>query len=252
MQILTLCRLRFRGIFSRAAIYLMLVGGIGIFATSLLGGVVIGEMEEVVKDLGLKVISFFGVVVCVFSGAGELRRDIQERSIHTLLSKPVSRVQFICGKAAGLFSVVSLQVVILCFFLWLMLFFMGKDVGFPIIKAAVLILGEILVVAAMITFFSTFTTPYLSGFFTFSLYIIGLFLHDFYTFGLRFGEPTTRKALMLLYYILPDFEGFHITGRIVYGAEIGWIEVDLVLLYGISYSIFLFMLTGWFFRKRDI
>ena len=252
MKVFTLCRLRFKSIFSSGVIYMILIGGIGIFSTSLLGGVVIGEMEKVVKDLGLKIISFVAVLFCVFSVAGELQREIQEKSIYPIVSKPTSRMQYILGKALGIFFIVSLQILLLGFFLWLLLLFIGEGIGLPLLKALVLIMGEVLIVTAIITFFSTITTPYLSGFFTLSVYITGLFLHDLYTFAIKFSGTIAQNVLLFLYYLLPGLKGFHITGRVVYNVEVGWIEIGLVLFYGISYAIFLLMLAVWFFQRRDL
>ncbi|MDY6855842.1 MAG: ABC transporter permease subunit [Thermodesulfobacteriota bacterium] len=252
MQVFTLCTLRFKGLFSRSVLYMVLLSGIGIFATALLGGVVIGEIEEVVKDLGLKIISFIAVLFCVVSGAGELQREIQEKSIYPIISKPTSRMEYIMGKALGIFFAVSLLVVLLVFFLWILLVFMGEGIGIPLLKVLILIVGEVLVVSAIITFFSTFSTPYLSAFLTLSIYIIGLFLNDFYTFGMKFGSIIFQKLLLILYYVLPSLQCFHVTRRIVYNVEIGWYEVGLAIIYGIAYASFLLMLASWFFRKRDL
>ena len=252
MQVFTLCILRFKGLFSSSVLYMVLISGISIFATALLGGVVIGEMEEVVKDLGLKIISFVAVFFCVVSGAGELQREIQEKSIYPIITKPTSRMQYIAGKALGIFFTVSLLVVLLVFFLWILLVSMGEGIGTPLLKVSILIIGEVLVISAIITFFSTFSTPYLSAFFTLSIYVIGLFLNDFYTFGMKFSSIISQKLLLILYYVLPSLQCFHVTRRVVFDVEIGWSEVGLALFYGMAYASFLLMLAVWFFKKRDL
>ena len=252
MRVLALCLLRLKGFVSKGVLYFLVGGAIGIFVTSLVGGVVVGEMDKVVMDLGLKIISFISVVICVSLGAGEIRRDIQERSIYSLLTKPLSRMQIIVGKTLGIFSIGSLLVVLLGLCLWILVIYMGTGTGFSTMKALVLIMGQVLVVSALITFFASFTTPYLSGLLTLSIYVIGTFLGDLQNFGEKFGGPVAKKAFLLLYYLLPNLKVFQIAGRVAHDATVSLSEMGVIIAYGISYSMFLMMTAAWIFQKRDI
>jgi ABC-type transport system involved in multi-copper enzyme maturation permease subunit len=252
-QVLTLSFLRFRGFFSGGLLYLVVGGAIGIFAAGLLGGdVVVGDKGRVVLDLGLKIISFLGVILCVVLGAGELRHEIQEKSLYPLLAKPLSRMQLLAGKALGILAFVGVLMALMGCLLGVFLFSLGEGVGTSILKGLAAVMGEVCLMSALVVFFSSLTTPYLSGLFSLSLYVIGLFLHDVYIYGQKFGGPLEQKAAGLIYTVLPNFGVFHITGRLVQGAAPGWGEIGLILIYGIPYSIFLLMLAGVLFQRRDL
>src|SRR5439155_17346907 len=57
---------------------------------------------KIIKDLWLSSISIFGLFIAVFIGIGIVSKEVERRSIYSLLSKPVSRQQFIVGKYLGL------------------------------------------------------------------------------------------------------------------------------------------------------
>ena len=68
----------------------------------LLGQLTAGQDVKIIKDLGLAAIATFGLLIAVFIGVGLVWKEVERRSIYSLLAKPISRPQFIIGKYAGL------------------------------------------------------------------------------------------------------------------------------------------------------
>src|SRR5205809_4603009 len=64
----------------------------------LLGQLTAGQDIKVIKDLGLAAISLFGLFIAVFIGIGLVSKEVERRSIYSLLSKPIRRSQLIVGK----------------------------------------------------------------------------------------------------------------------------------------------------------
>jgi len=61
------------------------------------------EIERlVVINLGLTSVSLFGVVIAIFIGIGLVSKEIDKRTLYTVLSRPVRRWEFIVGKFFGL------------------------------------------------------------------------------------------------------------------------------------------------------
>ena len=61
-----------------------------------------------IKSLGLGVIVLAGVFISVILGINLIPKEIERRTIYTILSKPVQRYQFLCGKfLGGLMTVLS-------------------------------------------------------------------------------------------------------------------------------------------------
>jgi ABC-type transport system involved in multi-copper enzyme maturation permease subunit len=71
-------------------------------AAILVGGVSIGIVQLVIINLGLSSISIFGLVMAIFIGVGLVYKEIEKRTLYSLLAKPIRRWQFLVGKYAGL------------------------------------------------------------------------------------------------------------------------------------------------------
>ncbi len=138
-----------------------------------LGWVSVGEQVQIVKHFSLAAVSFFGALIAVFVGTGLIYKEIDKRTIYTVLSKPVYRWQFIFGKFFGLMAVLLFVVsgmgLIACGFVR----YSGGEINAIYIQALVLLYFELMVVTAIAIFFSTVSTPILAAIFTFCSYLVG-------------------------------------------------------------------------------
>src|SRR3979409_2559120 len=73
-----------------------------IAVSCLLGQLTAGQDIKIIKDLGLAAISIFGLFIAVFIGIGLVSKEVERRSIYSLLSKPIRRSQLVLGKYGGL------------------------------------------------------------------------------------------------------------------------------------------------------
>src|SRR5271156_5794638 len=71
-------------------------------AAILVGQISIGIERLVVINLGLTAVSLFGIVISIFIGIGLVSKEIDKRTLYTVLSRPVQRWEFIVGKFFGL------------------------------------------------------------------------------------------------------------------------------------------------------
>ena len=78
-----------------------------------IGQLTAGQDVKIIKDLGLAATSVFGLFISIFIGIGLVSKEVERRSIYALLSKPVSRAQFITGKYAGLVLTLAVNVSVL-------------------------------------------------------------------------------------------------------------------------------------------
>ena len=60
-----------------------------------------GQDLKIIKDLGLAALSLLGLLIAVFIGIGLVAKEVERRSIYGLLSKPLTREQFLLGKLPG-------------------------------------------------------------------------------------------------------------------------------------------------------
>jgi ABC-type transport system involved in multi-copper enzyme maturation permease subunit len=72
-----------------------------------------GDDLKVMKDSGLTLITVLGILLAVWSASVSIADELEGRTALTLLSKPVTRRQFILGKFLGVLSPVYVMFVVL-------------------------------------------------------------------------------------------------------------------------------------------
>jgi len=106
------------------------------------------------------------------------------------------------------------------------------------------------VITGVAVFFSSFSTPFLSGLFTLSVFLIGHLTEDLKAFSSRF-EGGGRALVNLVYYGLPNLETLNIKGAIVHGQFVSWNELAWRLAIGVSWCIVLLVASILIFQRRE-
>ena len=70
-------------------------------ASYLLGQLTAGQDVKIIKDLGLSATSAFGLFIAVFIGIGLVSKEVERRSVYSLLPKPIHRYQLHSRKVRG-------------------------------------------------------------------------------------------------------------------------------------------------------
>ena len=147
-------------------------------ASVLLGTLTIGEQSRIINDLGLASINLVAVIIAIFVGIGLVTKEIERRTIYTILARPITRVQFILGKYLGLTFIVVVNVAIMFAMFLGTIVVSGNVIYASLFQAVELILVETLLVMAIAMFFSTFSSSILSATMTIGVYIIGHLTSD--------------------------------------------------------------------------
>ncbi len=226
----------FREAIRNRILYLLLVFAVVMISfAQILSLLTVGSEEKIIKDFGLASIDIFGVLTSVFIGIGLVSREIERRTVYTLLAKPIHRFEFVLGKYAGL--VLTLLVNTTVMTLWFVLVLALKGVFEPRLVVAVLLLYlQFLLITAIAVLFSCLSSPILSSVMTLALYVIGHLLWSLDLLKAKIVSPAGRAACTALYYLLPNLENFDVKGRVVHGLPIGAGAVGFALLYLIVYG----------------
>lgn len=211
----------------------------------------IGQQERIIKDLSLAAISLIGVLMAVFLGITLVSKEVERRTLYTLLSKPVSRADLVLGKYLGLAATIAVTVLIMGAGLALLTLAHGWWTG-SLAAAVYMILLELLLLTAIATFFSTFTTPTLSAMFTIGLFILGRLTGELRAVTARAEGEAVRLTGELLYRVLPNLSAFNVTGQVAHGQPVGLLEVGLASVYGALYTAAVLTLAVIIFRRRDL
>ena len=220
-------------------------------ASVLLGTLTIGEQARIVNDLGLAAINLVAVVVAIFVGIGLVTKEIERRTIYTILSRPITRVQFILGKYIGLGFIVIANVAIMFGMFLVTVWLSGNPIYGSLFQAVQLILVETWLVMAIALFFSTFSTSILSATLTIGLYIIGHLTGDLKAIAEKSDNPLTESVMAALYYLCPNLEMLNVKGQAAGGnlVELGYQATATA--YGLLYAGILLTGACLIFQRRD-
>lgn len=217
----------------------------------LVGKLTLGEYSKIIKDVGLASISLFGVLIAIFVGIQLVSREIDRRTIYTVLSKPLHRWEFIAGKYGGLALTLLLEITIMTLGFLGMVYYVSEQVAWGLVPAIGLIYLELLLLTAFAVLFSCFTTPTLSGLFTLSVYIIGHLTVDIRRFGKDAESEILRQASEWAWYILPNLENFNIKNEAVHGVALLPGQLEFAVAYGVIYTALVLTAASAIFQRRD-
>jgi ABC-type transport system involved in multi-copper enzyme maturation permease subunit len=235
---------------------LVLVVGSNLLAL-VLGQLSVQEGGRIARDVGLAGISLFGSLTAIFLGVFLLYTEVQRRTIHAIVSKPISRWEFVVGKYAGMVLVLSVLVAVFALAMVVMLMAQGVGVSSGVVKAVVLSWFEVLTVAAIAIFFSSFSTPFLSGIFALAMWVIGRLTPDLEA-ATQLAAPWIRNTTKIALEIVPHIHLFAVSGRTLDGASVSvngdfvpWSYVECACAQGLGWIVALLALAALLFHRRD-
>ncbi len=251
MKVLSIALNTFRENLRDKLLYNLLVFALLMIGSSLLlMRLTLGEFHRLLLDVGLGSINIFGVLIAIFVGIGLVNKEIEKKTIYTIVSKPVARYQFLVGKYLGLTLTLLVNTLVMAGGLLLVLFAQSVPIESMLFKALGLIFMEFMVITAVALLCSTFTSATLSAIFTLATYVIGHLTADLKTFGEKMDEGM-RAVVTGLYYILPNLERFNLKGNVIHHIEVSGTDLLLIVVYGLTYVSFLLMSASIIFQRRD-
>jgi ABC-type transport system involved in multi-copper enzyme maturation permease subunit len=216
----------------------------------LLSRLTLGDYHRLILDLGLASINIFGVLIAIFVGISLVSKEIDKKTIYTIISKPVSRYAFLLGKYLGLVITLLANTIVMIIGLLIVLQVMDVPITALLFKSLAMIFIELMVITAVALLFSTFTSSTLSAIFTLAIYVIGHLSADLKIFGDKL-ETMGRAVVNALYYVMPNLERFNLKGHVTNHVDLPTTDLLLTLAYGLSYTAMLLLLSAMIFQRRD-
>lgn len=240
---------RDRVLYNLIAFALLLTG-----AAILVGQISIEIEKLVVINLGLTAVSLFGVVIAIFIGIGLVSKEIEKRTLYTVLSRPVARWEFIAGKFLGLsgtlvVNTLCMAVGVFAALLYVTRHLYGADLW--VLAAIYFIVLQLVIVTALALFFSSFSSPLLSALFTFCLFISGTFAEDLRGFA-QLTHGFTRWLAQGAAYAIPNFSALNIISQVAHGETVNRPLIFWNTAYAMVYTIAVLSLAVLIFERRNL
>ncbi|MCJ7679420.1 MAG: ABC transporter permease subunit, partial [Candidatus Aminicenantes bacterium] len=155
-------------------LYLLLFfAAVCIISSRLLAIMTVGDRIKIIMDVGLASLSLFGALMAILLGTGLVYKEIDKKTIFTLLSKPIPRYQFLLGKYFGLVITLFIMLILMSLIFLLLVFLHTFQFEGRLLLPVFFVFWEMGLITAVALLFSCFSTPILSSLFTLSFYIIG-------------------------------------------------------------------------------
>ena len=233
-------------------LYTLFLFALAIMALShVVDSLVFAQKAKIVKDIGLGGISITGLLIAIAISASIFLKDVRGLRGCALLSKPISRAQFVLGKYLGALITLGVIVVLMGCIVMADAGVMEGKLDRNLMVGVSLIFVELSVIVAFGLFFSTFCAPITSGCLTFAVYVLGHVTHTV-------GGPESLDGFSLsqvIYGVLslfPNLERFNLKADVVYDTLPAWQYLLSLTLYGAMYVCVALFLAWLVTRKRDI
>ncbi len=208
--------------------------------------------DKILTDFGAASSSLLGVVVAIFVGTNLINKEIEKRTVFTIVTKPISSIEFIIGKHLGLSAVLGILVVGMTAIYLLILSLAQINYQLvPLLLTAFFLFLELCLLTAAALLFGVFTSSILAILLTFSFYLVGHLSEGMVRLAGVTKNPGFQKMTDNLYLVLPDLSRLDLKNDAVYGVLP---QADTLLLnagYAIVYTVALLLVTTVVFSRKQ-
>jgi ABC-type transport system involved in multi-copper enzyme maturation permease subunit len=193
------------------------------------------------------------VVIAIFIGIGLVSKEIEKRTLYTVLSRPVRRWQFIVGKFCGLGGTLVVNTVCMALgvfaALWYAAHILQRSDAYVFVALYFIVL-QFLMVTAIALLFSSFSSPLLSAIFTFALFVIGSFSEDLRGIAAT-AQGLARWLILFAAYLIPNFSALNVIGSAAHGQAVPFSLVMANTGYAALYTVAILSAAVLIFERRD-
>ena len=259
--------------------FFLIIGLVFIASASFFAQFSFGEQLKFIKDTCLGVISVISTLIAIVGTAQLLPGEVENRTIYTILAKPVRRFEFLLGKFFGSLFLLTISIVAMCLLFGAVLLI--KEQGMirelrqqltadlpaadvadlnqqmqqipkealdvNLVKAVLADLAKATLVAAITLLVSTFSTSLVFNVVVpFMIFVAGMLR------GTAADMWSAHKLLMMLLAVVPDFGLFSIADEINLGNVVPWTHVSEIVVYGLARTMIVIVAAHLIFTRREI
>lgn len=245
------------------------------------------DVLRAITSWSLGAMTLFSVVLSIVATALLLPKDVEDRTLYTILAKPVPRLDYLAGKLLGVLLLVFVSLAMMDALMTGILHIRTNMVlaeqmafaearGWPaeemeVLKNDILAQGPTAslqgavfsvflrasIIASMAMLISTFSTSTLfTTIIAFLIYFIGHFQADarmaFLSQEAGMSDSFLAKAVTLLVaLVLPDFQLFNVIDEVIQGQVMPLAILGKLTLLGLFYAVFYIIASWLIFAKKE-
>lgn len=267
--------------------YFLLIFALLVIGNSLFMAKLSFEQElQMLKDVALGAMAIFTSLIAILATATLLPKDIEDRTVYTILSKPVPRYEYLAGKLLGILLLLGITTLVMsalfCLVLWVrestligqataqfhdnqlsreeldIFISQVKTAGFNVnlIPGIATIFFKASLLASLTLLITTFATSSIFAMIiSIAIYFIGHLQATARGFWLGDVNQTSWlvKALLAIVALLfPDLQAFSLTDIVVAGDPISLTITLQTAALGAMYVVIYFLLSCFIFQNREL
>lgn len=266
MAVWSVALLTFReGIKNRVLFGIFIIALLLFAATTILITLFMRDIVKVAVDLSLSTVSFAGILTLLFIGVNLFGKDLDKRTIYMVISRPISRSEYLIGKFFGI-AMLAFAVVIFLGILSVAPVILSKRFYYypegrfdwtVYFIAVIYIFIKLAVVSAVITLFASFTS---NSFIALVLSIVVYFIGQS-TESVRLlltsqverieVSPVLSYMVEAAYYIFPNISVFDLKTQAAHGLSVSPSYIMWTTLYAVFYIFAVLSIGTLAFRRRE-
>lgn len=238
---------------------------------------------QILKDVSLGAISIFTSLLAIVATARLLPQDMEDRTVYTILAKPVPRFEYVLGKIAGVLLLLAISTLVMSAAFVLVLYMREQAVlqavlrqmrgatpdriaeavrairssafNIDIAPGVVIIYLKACLLAALTLFVSTFAT---SNIFTIVVMAFIYFIGHLEATAREYWLEThssgllARVFLAVVALLFPDLQAFNLVDDIVAGTAISLALFTKTALLGVFYTVIYSLLAAFVFYGKEL
>jgi ABC-type transport system involved in multi-copper enzyme maturation permease subunit len=207
---------------------------------------------RVALDVGIGLISLVSNGIAIFLGVSLIAKEIDQRTIYMILTRPISRPSFLVGRILGmLFFLILVHLILGISTLCIYFYFDGQ---FSILINWVFLFNyfESIILLLVVILFSLIANSTISVVNTFIILVSGHVLSDTKILTFVQYNSSLKKFLDVMSYILPNFYKMNLKGFLLYDKQIEFSYNLNLTCYVIGYSVFLLALSSIIFSRKNL
>ena len=220
----------------------------------LFGQISIGLERLILVNVGLSSISLFGVIIAILVGIGLVSKEIEKKTLYTILSRPVRRWEFIVGKYFGLLLTLVVNTALMTVGFYVALLVTAHKLAradLLLLVAIYFIILQFMMMVSLTILFSTFSSPIFAAIFAFALFVIGTFGEDLRNFA-AMSQGATRWLATAAAYLVPNFASLNVISQAAHDQSPGGSLVLMNTVYAVLYSAAATAAAILIFERRNL
>lgn len=217
-----------------------------------LGQLSFAEQARISANFGLSAIHLCAVVLAIFVGSNLVYKEIEKKTVLTILVRPINRLQFILGKTLGLSLLIVTMILGLSFVLCLVFLGLGMDINARLGLVLVGLLAESLVLLGVTLVFSMISKPLLVVCYSVGIFLIGHWQSSLEFFAEKSQGGALKPVAWAVRYFVPNLERVNWKDIVLYNQPLDAQANLISLAYCFAWFAACILLCAILFQRKDV